>query len=291
MSFTDKTITSPSNDADQATIPCASMGFKSNHTIISWPPVPKEDMNVVVTAFCEMSNTRVHRPLHEISEHELKEPIPHANNVLTHRELSEASVERLTQAAELAYHMSIDLSNIPVVETREELTLEKMEALAKASIRLWEQKIPEIKLLLDDFSQLCNLGGKVFQSGRETYGAEGIGQWSIDAIDVLKKYGIDLAPKDTSSKLYAKLASVWEVVEKSLIQTNLQWLQGCLETQRLKFYFEVGQHLSTEATGMIRHAEGKFRENEDSFLIADLDTVVTAPFLMQWPVCLQPLKY
>jgi hypothetical protein len=70
-------------------------------------------MNVVVTAICEMSNTRVPRPLHEISEHELIEPIAHANNVLNLRELSEASVKRLTQAAELAYHVSIDFCNDP----------------------------------------------------------------------------------------------------------------------------------------------------------------------------------
>ena len=132
-------------------------------------------------------------------------------------------------------------ATIPIVETREELTLHKMQEFAMASLHFWKQKIPEVKLLLDDFSKLCNfrlpdphqaqvakmmesrmapcgsgilpllvcqsprwrfnkvplgiprgsgnlnLGGKVFQSGRKKYEDEEIGQWSIDAIDLLKK--------------------------------------------------------------------------------------------------------
>jgi len=78
-------------------------------------------------------------------------------------------------------------ATIPIVETREELTLHKMQEFAMASLHFWKQKISEVKLLLDDFSKLCNLGGKVFQSGRKKYEDEEIGQWSIDAIDLLKK--------------------------------------------------------------------------------------------------------
>ena len=100
-----------------------------------------------------------------------------------------------------------------------------------------------------------------------------------------------MAPDDTSSKLYEKLTSVWKVVEETLVQTNLEWLQGCLETQRLKFFLEVGQHLSAEATWLVRRAVGKFYENEDSFLVAGLQAVGEAPFLVEWPVCLQSLKY
>jgi hypothetical protein len=290
MSFKDHTVTAISHDADQKTTTTLTSPEVMS-TTTAWPPMPAEDINVVVTAFCEMCNTRVTRPLHEISEHELKKPIPHANNVLNLRELSEASVIRLTQAAELAYHVSIDLCNIPIVETSEELTLEKMKELATASLHYWEQKIPDVKLLLDDFSKLCHLGGRVFQTGRKKYEAEEIGQWSIDAVDVLKKYGVDLVPDDTSSKLYEKIACVWKVVEEKLVQANLQWIQGCLETQRLKFYHDVGQHLRNEANWMVRHAIGKFRENEDSFLVSDLQAVAEAPILLEWPVCLQPLKY
>jgi len=100
-----------------------------------------------------------------------------------------------------------------------------------------------------------------------------------------------LAPDDTSSKLYEKLTSVWKVVEETLVQTNLEWLQGCLETQRLKFFLEVGQHLSAEATWLVRRAVGKFYENEDSFLVWPSGSGRSAIFGGVASLLLQSLKY
>ena len=135
---------------------------------------------------------------------------------------------------------------------------------------------------------IANLGGKIFQVGRENYEEEEIGSWSKASIDVLQKHGISLAPSDTSAKLYEKLSLVWGAVEKSLVRSSLRWLQSLLETQRLKFYSEVGQHLSDEATLLAHLAMGKFRENDDSSLVTDLLAVARSPFLLEWPILLQP---
>ena len=105
------------------------------------------------------------------------------------------------------------------------------------------------------------------QSGREDYQNEEIGVWNKETIETLKKFFIDLSPTDTSSQLYEKLSVVWAIAEKCLISTSMQWLQSLLDAQRLKFYLEVGQHLSAEASMIAQIAIDKSYQHELSSFV------------------------
>ena len=121
------------------------------------------------------------------------------------------------------------------------------------------------------------------QSGREDYQNEEIGVWNKETIETLKKFFIDLSPTDTSSQLYEKLSVVWAIAEKCLISTSMQWLQSLLDAQRLKFYLEVGQHLSAEASMIAQIAIDKSYQHELSSFVEYLHKLSDAPFLMEWP--------
>ena len=274
------------------TAPTPTVEIKANSDLHNWPPVADQDMEATVCAFLTMSDMRVPRPFSDWAQAELKEqvsyPKTYRDNLLNFPGLCEESVQRLRQDAELALRLLLDLGDIPLIETREELTVEQMAAFAKSSVNALTQNVKDIKPIMDDLSVIANLGGKIFQVGRENYEEEEIGSWSKASIDVLQKHGISLAPSGTSAKLYEKLSLVWGAVEKSLVRSSLRWLQSLLETQRLKFYSEVGQHLSDEATLLAHLAMGKFRENDDSSLVTDLLAVARSPFLLEWPILLQP---
>ena len=276
------------------TVPMTTVEIKTNSDLNNWPHVADQDMEATVCAFLTMSDMRVPRPFSDWAQAELKEqvsyPKTYRDNLLNFPGLCEESVQRLRQDAELALRLLLDLGDIPLIETREELTVEQMAAFAKSSVNALTQNVKDIKPIMDDLSLIANLGGIVFQVGRENYEEEEIGPWSKAAIDVLQKHGISLAPNDTSAELYEKLSLVWGAVEKSLVRSSLRWLQSLLETQRLKFYSEVGQHLSNEATFLAHLAVGKFRENEDFPLVTDLMAVARSPFLLEWPILLQPLN-
>lgn len=250
---------------------------------VTWPPMSDTEMESTVTAFCEMSDLRIPKPYNNHAANELDINKSNACRRKFHGNISVELNKRMQENVELGAHIFYDLGNMPVIETHEELKVSKMTALCHASVKLLTKNIYAVKSAMDDYSKIVNLAGIVLQSGREDYQNEEIGVWNKETIETLKKFFIDLSPTDTSSQLYEKLSVVWAIAEKCLISTSMQWLQSLLDAQRLKFYLEVGQHLSAEASMIAQIAIDKSYQHELSSFVEYLHKLSDAPFLMEWP--------